>query len=96
MTEPIFADCENCGRDELLDYNTSLCNPCWRAFQKGYKSYDFTMNEKIAAFRERERILKLLNERMHKSEFSSGICNCYECTEIRAIIQLLTAIKETV
>lgn len=95
MTDPYYDTCENCGREDLIDCNTKYCDGCYRAYNLGYKSQDFDMIKKIAAFQERERILKLLNERMHTSEFTSGICNCYECTEIRTIIQLLTAIRET-
>lgn len=41
MTDPYFGDCENCAREELIDYNTNLCSACYRAFNNGYKAADF-------------------------------------------------------
>lgn len=95
MTDPTFDNCENCGNDDLIDCNTKFCAACYRAYNEGYQSHDFDMTKKIATFFERERILKILNQRIHTSEFTSGICNCNECTEIRAIIHELTTTEET-
>ena len=95
MTNPYYGDCENCGQEDSIDSSTKFCPACLRAFNQGYGSHDFDMSKKLAAFQERERILKLLNDRMHESYNTAGVCNCYECVEIRTIIQLLTAIKET-
>lgn len=84
-----MSDCTNCGNDDWLDGN-DLCKACVRAFNLGFEANNYWN----ATNRECERILKIMNDRLHISEFTSGVCNCYECVEIRTIIHEITTVKE--